>query len=153
VPEPKPEAPPAPVAPPAPSVIPGAGGGSGNDGTAGNGPGTGGGVGSGIGTGRGSGVGPGTGGGGGSNYGPTPTVLPLPPSNPPERIRPYTIVAIFDVDEKGKVIKFEFNESKDRDYNKRVKAMLSEVRFRPATTLEGVAMRATVQLEFIVSWP
>ena len=114
------------------------------------GPGTGGGVGSGIGTGRGSGVGPGTGGGNGSDYGPTPTQVLLPPSNLPERARPYTIVAFFDVDERGRVLKFEFNESKDRDYNKKVKAMLAEIRFRPATSPEGIARRATAKLEWVV---
>ena len=74
----------------------------------------------------------------------------LPPSDPPARILPYTVVAFFDVDEKGRVLKFEFNESKDRDYNKKVKAVLAQVRFRPATTLEGIAIRATVKLEFTV---
>ena len=150
VPEPKVDVPPAPAASASTSVIPGSGGGSGNDGTAGNGPGSGGGVGSGIGTGRGSGVGPGTGGGDGNIRPPVPTQVLLPPSDAPERIRPYTVVAFFDVDERGRVLKVEFNESKDRDYNKKVKAMLSQVRFRPATTLEGVAIRATVSLQFTV---
>lgn len=150
VPEPKVDAPPAPAAAAATSVIPGSGGGSGNDGTAGNGPGSGGGVGSGIGTGRGSGVGPGTGGGNGNIYPPVATQVLLPPSDPPSRILPYTVVAFFDVDERGRVLKVEFNESRDRDYNKKVKAMLSQVRFRPATTLEGVAIRATVSLQFTV---
>ena len=150
--EPKVDVPPAAVAAAAPSLVAGTGGGSGNDGTAGNGPGTGGGVGSGIGTGRGSGVGPGTGGGDGNIYPPLATVLPLPPSNPPERIRPYTIVAFFDVDEKGRVLKIEFNESRDRDYNRKVKAMLSELRFDPATTLDGIATRAVARVEFVVSW-
>jgi periplasmic protein TonB len=141
---------PAPAAPAAASAIPGTGGGSGNDGTAGNGPGSGGGVGSGVGTGRGSGIGPGTGGGDGNIYPPTPTQMLLPPSDPPDRITPYTVIALFDVDEKGRVIKFEFNESKDRDYNKKVKAMLADIRFRPATTLEGVAIRAVARIEFTV---
>ena len=74
----------------------------------------------------------------------------LPPSDAPERIRPYTVVAFFDVDERGRVLKVEFNESKDRDYNKKVKAMLSQVKFRPATTLNGVAIRGTARIEFTV---
>jgi hypothetical protein len=114
------------------------------------GPGSGGGVGSGIGTGRGSGVGPGTGGGMGNIYPPTPTQLYLPPADPPDRIKPYFIVAQFEVDEKGRVVKFDFNESKDRDYNRKVKAMLAEVRFRPATTLEGIPIRASVTIRFEV---
>jgi protein TonB len=147
---PKVEVPPATIAAPTPSVIAGVGGGSGNDGTAGMGPGSGGGVGSGIGTGRGSDVGPGTGGGNGNIFPPRATTLLLPPSNAPDRIKPYTITAFFDVDEKGRVIKFEFNESKDRDYNRKVKEMLAQVRFRPATTLDGVAIRATARIDFTV---
>jgi hypothetical protein len=143
------ETPPATAASSAPSVIPGTGGGSGNDGTAGMGPGTGGGVGSGIGTGRGAGVGPGTGGGNGSTDVPMATQVLLPPSNAPDRIKPYIIVALFDVDEKGRVLKFEFNESKDREYNKKVRAMLAEVRFRPAAP-NGVPIRATARLVFEV---
>ena len=137
------------VTPPA-SLVAGTGGGSGNDGSMGAGPGSGGGVGSGIGTGRGSGTGPGTGGGAGDTYGPMPTTLLLPPSGAPERIRPYEIVAKFDVDEKGRVINFTFNESKDRDYNRKVRAMLSEVRFRPGTTLEGVPIRTTATIRISV---
>ena len=150
VPEPKVDAPATPAPSAATSVIPGSGGGSGNDGTAGNGPGSGGGVGSGIGTGRGSGVGPGTGGGNGNIFPPVLTQVLLPPSDAPERIKPYTVVAFFEVDERGKVLKFEFNESKDRDYNKKVKAMLAQVKFRPATTLEGVPTRGTARIEFTV---
>ena len=72
----------------------------------------------------------------------------MPPLPIPESIRPYTVVVRFDVDEKGRVLKFTFNESKDRDYNRRLKAMLAEVRFRPATTLEGVPVRATAVITF-----
>ncbi len=146
-PEPKVETSPAPVAPAA-SIVPGTGGGSGNDGSIGAGPGSGGGVGSGVGTGRGSGVGPGTGGGAGNIHTPAATQVFIPPLPVPDRIRPYHIVAHFDVDEKGRVIKFTFNESKDREYNRKLKAMLAEVRFRPGTTLEGVPIRATAILTF-----
>ena len=145
VPDLKVEASPAAAEPPV-SVIPGTGGGPGNDGSMGAGPGSGGGVGSGIGTGRGSGIGPGTGGGAGNIYLATPVQIYLPPSPVPDRIRPYNIVAVFDIDEKGRVLKFTFNESRDRDYNRRVKQMLADVRFRPATTLEGVPIRSTYSM-------
>jgi protein TonB len=143
----KPADPPAVTAPPVASVIPGVGGGSGNDGTRGNGPGSGGGVGSGTGTGRGSGIGPGTGGGPGTVYLGVPILLGwLPPA--PRGIAPYHIVVLFDVDSTGKVLSFKFNETKDRDYNRRLKAFLAEVRFRPATTFEGRAIRATHKVEY-----
>ena len=74
----------------------------------------------------------------------------LPPSGVPDRIRPYEIVAQFDVDERGKVIKFTFNPSKDRDYNRKVEAMLKEVRFNPATTFEGVPIRTTAVIRISV---
>ena len=136
-----------PVAPP-PSLVIGTGGGSGNDGSRGAGPGSGGGVGSGVGTGRGSGVGPGTGGGAGNIHLPSAIQVFIPPLPVPDRIKPYHIVARFDVDEKGNVLKFEFNESKDRDYNRKLRALLAQVKFRPATTLDGVPIRATAVLRF-----
>ena len=126
----------------------GAGGGSGTDGSAGNGPGSGGGTGSGVGTGRGSGTGPGTGGGPGTIYPPTPAVLLVAPFPIPERIRGTEVVAVFDVDERGNVISFEFTRTKDGNYNKKLRDMLGEIRFRPATTFEGVPVRARTS----VSW-
>jgi periplasmic protein TonB len=120
----------------------GSGGGSGTDGSRGDGPGSGGGVGSGIGTGRGSGVGPGTGGGTDAIHPPMPVQFFLPPLPAPERIKPYRMIAVFDVDETGNVISFEFNESRDRGYNRRLREVLSEIRFRPAVTPDGRPVRA-----------
>ena len=121
----------------------GAGGGSGRDGTAGNGPGTGGGVGSGDGTGRGSGRGPGTGGGEGRIYPPTVTNLAILPIPVPSKVRPYKLTAVFEVDEKGNARLLQFNPSRDGDYNKKIKAMLEEVRFRPAVRWDGVPVKDT----------
>ncbi|HVT38181.1 MAG TPA: hypothetical protein VHE78_04000 [Gemmatimonadaceae bacterium] len=143
---PKPEPPkavPQPDAPKDASQVTGAGGGTGHDGTAGTGPGTGGGVGSGDGTGRGSARGPGTGGGEGRIYPPTVTNLAILPIPVPSRVRPYKLTAIFEVDEKGNAKLLQFNPSKDGDYNKKIKAMLEEVRFRPAVRWDGVAVRDT----------
>jgi hypothetical protein len=74
----------------------------------------------------------------------------MPPTPAPDRIKPYTIFATFEVDATGRVLEFKFNESRDGGYNRRVRAMLSEIRFRPATTLDGVPVRASVTLEFNV---
>lgn len=125
---------------------PGSGGGTGNDGSGGNGPGSGGGVGSGIGTGRGSGVGPGTGGGPGEIYPPQPTHLALLPIPVPNKVRPYKLVAWFDVDERGNTKLISFNPSKDEGYNKKIRAMLAEVRFRPAVRADGTPVRDTVPI-------
>ena len=147
VPEPpKPEPPkavPQPDAPKEAAPVAGTGGGTGHDGTAGTGPGTGGGTGSGDGTGRGSARGPGTGGGDGRIYPPTVTNLAILPIPVPSRVRPYKLTAIFEVDEKGNSKLLQFNPSKDGDYNKKIKAMLEEVRFRPAVRGDGVAVKDT----------
>jgi len=119
------------------SVVSGEGGGSGKDGTAGSGPGSGGGVGSGVGTGRGSGVGPGTGGGTDAIYPPSVVSLPILPLPVPNKVRPYKLVAYFEVDTTGSARLLAFNPSNDGGYNKRIREMLSEIRFRPATKPDG----------------
>jgi protein TonB len=124
------------------SPLVGAGRGTGNDGTTGNGPGRGGGVGSGIGTGRGSGTGPGTGGGDGVVYPPTVVALPILPLPIPPKVRPYKMVAQFEVDSAGNATLLGFNESRDRGYNKRIREMLLEIRFRPAVTMDGRPVKA-----------
>lgn len=136
-------APPAPAVVQAPSEVPGSGGGTGADGTNGSGPGTGGGVGSGVGTGRGSGTGPGTGGGLAEKYPPTVTNLPILPLPVPGRVRPYMMVAYFEVDEKGNSRLIGFNPSNDGGYNRRIKEMLNEIRFRPAVLKNGTPVRDT----------
>lgn len=124
------------------SAIVGAGRGSGNDGTTGNGPGRGGGVGSGIGTGRGSGTGPGTGGGEGTIYPPTVVALPILPLPIPAKVRPYKMIAQFEVDTTGTARLIGFNPSRDSGYNKRIREMLLEIRFRPAVTMDGRPVKA-----------
>ncbi len=121
----------------------GVGGGTGTDGSAGSGPGRGGGVGTGIGTGRGSGIGPGTGGGVDSIHPPTPVSLGLPPLDIPRRVRPYSLVAYYDVDERGNAKLLGFNETSDRGFNRKLREVLRDVRFRPATRLDGSAVRDT----------
>ena len=143
---PKPEPPkadPAPEAPKDAAAVIGTGGGTGHDGTAGNGPGTGGGVGSGDGTGRGSSRGPGTGGGEGRTYPPTVTNLAILPIPVPSKVRPYKLTATFEVDEKGNTRLLDWNKSKDGDYNKKIEAMLKEVRFRPAVKWDGTPVKDT----------
>ena len=147
--KPKPEPPkatPQPEAPKDASQTMGTGGGSGRDGSAGNGPGTGGGVGSGDGTGRGTGRGPGTGGGEGRTYPPTVTNLAILPIPVPSKVRPYKLIAEFEVDERGNSRLLAWNPSKDGDYNKKVKAMLDEVRFRPAVKWDGTPVKDTTRI-------
>jgi hypothetical protein len=122
----------------------GGSGGTGRDGTSGSGSGSGGGVGSGTGTGRGSGTGPGTGGGDDEVYGAQVVALPILPIPVPAKVRPYRLVAYFDVDTSGTATLISFNPSSDARYNKRVKEMLLEMRFRPAVRRNGSPVRDTV---------
>lgn len=145
VPPPTPTVPPETTAPPATaSEGAGAGGvGSGEGKGPGAGPGEGGGVGSGRGTGTGSGTGPGTGGGDADHYPPTVVSLAILPIPVPEGVRPYRMTAVFDVDERGRARLVSFTPSNDRGYNRRIRAMLEEIRFRPATRRDGTPMRDT----------
>jgi hypothetical protein len=119
------------------ALSPGTGGGTGNDGTSGNGPGTGGGVGTGRGTGRGSGSGPGTGGGEGTIYPATPDFLLMPSLPVPKHIQGRTLVLRFSIDERGQILKVEFESSGDGGYDKQLRQRFSEYRFRPAHKWDG----------------
>jgi len=137
--------------PPPTTAAPATGGaaGTGNtNGAGGAGPGSGGGIGSGIGTGTGSANGPGTGGGADSVYPPQPTQVFIPPTPIPSKIRPFTLVAQFDVDSSGKVLSVDFNETRDGGYNKKLREQLGRIRFRPAVKRDGTPIRATAQIEY-----
>ncbi|MGI8617828.1 MAG: hypothetical protein ACR2L6_01905 [Gemmatimonadaceae bacterium] len=123
--------------------------GAGTAGQGGAGAGTGGGTGSGTGTGRGSGVGPGTGGGDGINHPPTPTQVFLPPLPAPTRIKPYHLIAWFDVDERGNAKLLSFNPSRDGSYNRRLRDVLMSLKFRPGVTAAGVPVRDTIDIQFV----
>ncbi len=159
VPPPKAAAPVEPAVPPATAAIapptpPGSAalslqgeGGTGNDGSVGTGSGTGGGTGSGTGTGRGTGERPGTGGGPGTIYPPQPINLVIGAMlSAPRSVKPYHLQALFDVDSSGKVLRVDFNRTRDRGFNRRLSSDLAEVRFRPATDWEGRAVRAVYML-------
>jgi protein TonB len=132
-----------PPTPPAPTtqiaLAPGAdaSGGTGNDGTAGTGPGRGGGVGTGVGTGRGSAEGPGTGGGEGKIYPAAPDFLVMPALPVPKRVQGKTLELRFSIDERGRILKVDFESSGDAGYDKQLRARLSEYRFRPAHKMDG----------------
>ena len=124
------------------TAVVGAGRGTGTDGTTGNGPGRGGGEGSGVGTGRGSATGPGTGGGDATVYPPTVIALPILPLPIPGKVRPYKMVAQFEVDSTGSARLIDFTKSRDAGYNRRIRDMLMEIRFRPAVTMAGRPVKA-----------
>jgi hypothetical protein len=130
------------------SPIIGIGGGLGNDGTKGNGPGTGGGIGNGIGTGTGNGTGPGTGAGKLDYIECRNIEMPLFPLPPPDNVKGFTLIANFDVDATGKILKIDFTPTRNGDYNHRINDILKTMRWKPATTLQGVPIRKTCQLSY-----
>jgi hypothetical protein len=64
-------------------------------------------------------------------------------------IKPYHLIAWFDVDEKGNAALISFNPSKDGGYNKRLTEVLRSLRFRPGVHADGTPMRDTVDVHFI----
>src|SRR5688572_10176260 len=99
------------------SVMTGAGRGTGTDTSGGTGPGRGGGVGSGVGTGRGSATGPGIGGGDGTIYPPQVVSIAMLPLPILSGVRPYRMVAQFEVDSSGNARLIAFSPSRNAGYN------------------------------------
>ena len=62
-------------------------------------------------------------------------------------MRPFRLVAYFDVDEKGNTKLISFNQSSDSRFNKRVREVLADVRFRPAVRMDGRPVRDTGKFE------
>ncbi|GJG88337.1 hypothetical protein tb265_35180 [Gemmatimonadetes bacterium T265] len=132
------------------AAVAGSGGGTGADGTLGSGPGTGGGVGSGVGNGNGSGVGASTGGGAAASPSPTMIETFLPPYGAPKRDKGRTIVAVFDVDSTGRVLKVDFTQVSDGGYNRKLREAFEGCRFRPAVKPDGTPVRAKASLEYVL---
>ncbi len=80
------------------------------------------------------GNGPGTGGGTDLIYPPSVVSLPILPLPIPCKVRPYRMVAQFEVDTLGNARLLDFSPSRDAGYNRRIKEMLLEIRFRPGST-------------------
>lgn len=120
--------------------------GTGTENTVGAGPGTGGGIGTGVGTGTGSATGPGTGGGNQANFPPTPTDLFLPPLPVPASVKGSSVLVEFDIDDTGRVLSVNFNETRDRGYNRQLLEKLRGFRFRPGTTPTGTPIRMKYQM-------
>jgi hypothetical protein len=144
VPEEKSPAVPAPAAP-ATAAAP--------DSLAGVGPGTGGGVGGGTGggIGPGNGAGSGTGNGTGAGEGGTGTPATLrhqviPPDDAPKQLRGKDIRIICSVDEKGRVLRVEFQpDISDGRYAGRLRSAMMDQRFYPAHDATGRPVASIVE--------
>jgi hypothetical protein len=67
----------------------------------------------------------------------------------PERIKGSELVAVFDVDSTGHVIRFDFKPTKDGGYNRRLREVLGSMRWRPATTQTGIPVRAQGTITYV----
>jgi hypothetical protein len=70
-------------------------------------------------------------------------ILPVPA---PSKVKPYEMVAWFDVDSTGKATLLDWNPPRDDNYAKRVKATLNGYRFRAAVRADGTPVRDTVAI-------
>ncbi len=61
----------------------------------------------------------------------------------------YTLIAWFDVDEKGNATLLGFNPSRDNGYNKKLRDVLLSLRFRPGTRPDGTPVRDTIDIKYI----
>jgi hypothetical protein len=70
--------------------------------------------------------------------------MPIMPIPVPRGVRPYSMVAAFEVDERGNARLLSFNRSRDSGYNRKLSEMLAEVRFSPAIRrADGTPVRDT----------
>ena len=104
----------------------------------GAGPGAGTGTGGGTGSGKGPGTGPDSGGGGGNLILPVPQQLILPPSDRPASLRGTKITVLFEISERGEVMRVSLDPMpRDRGFARELLARLRGYRFTPARTLDG----------------
>jgi hypothetical protein len=66
----------------------------------------------------------------------------------PERLREFCIIAEFDVDENGNVLGFTVTDTKDGAYNRRLRGVLRDFRFRPGANQDGAPVRMKAQVRY-----
>ena len=59
------------------------------------------------------------------------------------------MVAVFEVDSTGKVLKFDFTPTRDGGYNRKLKDVLASIRFRPATRQDGTPVRSQGSVTYL----
>lgn len=133
--------------PPAPQVgAMGSGLGSGQG--SGTGPGAGSGSGGGTGSGHGTGVGPDSD-GGGLFYPPSPQTVLVPPQHVPASLRDRVITAVFVITARGEVARVSLDPMpRDRQFAAEFLARLRSYMFRPARTVGGRPVAASLTVVF-----
>ena len=110
-------------------------------------PGAGRGRGGGTGSGRGPGMGPDSGGAGGSLYPPTPRQVIMPPSDRPASVRGKMFTILFEISERGDVMRVSINPMpSDHGFARDFLERLRRYRFTPARTLDGRPIAALYPL-------
>jgi hypothetical protein len=74
--------------------------------------------------------------------------MPILPMPIPGKVRPYRMVAEFEVDSTGAARLLNFSPSRDAGYNRKVREMLLEIRFRPAVRVNGRPIRAIAIVKY-----
>jgi len=74
--------------------------------------------------------------------------MPLPPFPVPGRVRGTSLTIVFEIDSLGRVMGFDFPRTRDNGYNDRIRSTLKDVRFRPATRLDGTPVPA----KYPITW-
>ena len=73
----------------------------------------------------------------------------IPPMPVPGKVKGTELVVVFDVDSTGRVLTFDFAPTRDGGYNRKLREVLSAVRFRPATLADGTPIRAKGSLAYV----
>ena len=72
-----------------------------------------------------------------------PDVIVPPPEPRPGRVKGKTVVVTFTLNERGDILRIDFESTGDRGYDRRLRERMNEMRFRPAVGPDGQPMAAT----------
>jgi hypothetical protein len=61
-----------------------------------------------------------------------------------------TVSAEFDVDSTGRVLRWDFKETPDGGYNRKLKKLFSDLRFHPGVRPDGRPVRSKGQVAFML---
>jgi hypothetical protein len=66
----------------------------------------------------------------------------------PASVRPFQLKVVFEVDSLGRARILSATHTRDGGYNRTLMAELAQIRFHPATRVDGTAVTDTVPLEW-----
>jgi hypothetical protein len=75
----------------------------------------------------------------------------MPPMPSPAKVKGLELAIEFDVDSTGKVLDFKFEPTRDGGYNKRLREIFMNARFRPGVnSATGMPVRAKVVIQMVL---